>query len=74
MSDNKLEAACALTFAKSLREQGTHITTADASQLSIAFHYAAQAVADELRKRNRLCDCHMEHGDSACRVHDPEEE
>ncbi len=38
---------------------------------------AAEAVAAEvrrqLRENNRLCECHLEHGDSACRVHDPED-
>ena len=45
MSDNRLEAACALAFHDSMREQGTDIREATASQYSIAFDAAAQAVA-----------------------------
>ena len=54
MSDNRLEAACALAFRDSMREQGPHITTADASQYSIAFHAAAEAVADHLSGREAV--------------------
>ena len=42
--DTRLEAACALAFRDSLREQRTNVREAQAFQFSIAFHAAAQAV------------------------------
>ena len=49
-----LEAICGLAFLDSLRGQGTKLQDADAAQLSVAFHAAAEAVAqaveDELTK------------------------
>ena len=50
MSDNRLEAACALAFRDSMREQGTNIREANASQYSIAFHAAAEAVEAEVEQ------------------------
>jgi len=46
---DRLEAACALAFRDSMREQGTNIREATASQYSIAFHAAAEAVVGKIR-------------------------
>ena len=46
---DRLEAACALAFRDSMRAQGTNIREASASQYSIAFHAAAEAVVGKIR-------------------------